>query len=81
MFYTGGIYDNPDCGTELDHSMLITGYGNSSGINYWTLKNSWGSSWGEQGYVRIQRSSGNVTAVCGINLAASYPECSAYWDV
>eukprot|EP01064_Diplonema_japonicum_P029965 TRINITY_DN496_c0_g3_i3.p1 TRINITY_DN496_c0_g3~~TRINITY_DN496_c0_g3_i3.p1 ORF type:complete len:337 (+),score=127.50 TRINITY_DN496_c0_g3_i3:44-1054(+) len=52
--YTKGI-DNPRlCNPEsLDHAVLIVGYGEENGVNYWKIKNSWGPSWGESGYYRI----------------------------
>jgi cathepsin L len=70
--YKSGILDSTSCGTKLDHAVLAVGYGqNSSGEKYWIVKNSWGTSWGENGYVKIKRSSGN--GICGINMDASYP--------
>jgi len=71
QFYTGGISDPTFCNPKgLDHGVLIVGYGTSSnGTPYWTVKNSWGTSWGEKGYFRIVRGKGK----CGINTAVSYP--------
>jgi C1A family cysteine protease len=62
QFYSGGIFS--DCGKQLDHGVLAVGYT----ADYWIVKNSWGSSWGEQGYIRLK--SGNT---CGICNTASYP--------
>ena len=71
MLYAGGVLTD-SCGTSLDHGVLIVGYGTSSGLlDYWLIKNSWGSTWGEEGYLRLQRTAGD--GLCGINLLASYP--------
>lgn len=65
------------CGLELDHGVTIVGYGHDHGLDYWIVKNSWGTSWGERGYVRILRSSGGVekneAGMCGINMMPSFP--------
>ncbi|THG05228.1 hypothetical protein TEA_013673 [Camellia sinensis var. sinensis] len=70
--YRSGVFAGP-CGTQLDHAVTIIGYGaTTDGINYWLVKNSWGSTWGENGYMRIER---DVVAEgrCGIAMQASYP--------
>jgi C1A family cysteine protease len=73
QFYSGGIITSDNCGTTLDHGVLIVAYGEEDGIDYWTVKNSWGSEWGEAGYVRIERSeSTNDKGVCGIAMQPSY---------
>jgi len=68
QFYSSGILTGA-CGTNLDHGVLVVGYGTDSGKDYWKVKNSWGSSWGDNGYIRIERGSNK----CGIASQASYP--------
>jgi len=71
--YSGGILDAATCGTTLDHGVLVVGYGIDNGKKYWNVKNSWSSSWGEKGYVRILRSdSTNDAGICGIAMDPSY---------
>lgn len=71
--YSGGILDSPNCGTNLDHAVEIVSYGTENGIDYWTVRNSWGSSWGESGYVRIKKtSSTNDIGICGLAAQPSF---------
>ncbi len=51
--YTSGILDSSACGTELDHCVTLVGYNSNSDGDYWVVKNSWGTSWGQDGYVWI----------------------------
>eukprot|EP00801_Mesodinium_rubrum_P005164 Mrub_05167.p1 GENE.Mrub_05167~~Mrub_05167.p1 ORF type:complete len:366 (+),score=119.75 Mrub_05167:130-1098(+) len=72
QFYKGGIFNPWDmfCNKKsLDHAVLLVGYGSEKGTDYWVVKNSWGSKWGEQGYFRIKRGDGK----CGINTAVMFP--------
>lgn len=72
--YTSGILDSTSCGTNLDHGVLIVGYGEQNGMKYWNVKNSWSSSWGDNGYVKILRSdSTNDKGICGIAMQPSFP--------
>ncbi|KAL0695629.1 hypothetical protein Bca4012_062809 [Brassica carinata] len=56
IHYSSGVYDAPDCGTDVTHAVTIVGYGTSpEGIKYWLAKNSWGATWGENGYIKLRR--------------------------
>lgn len=62
------------CGTDLDHGVAVVGYGETSeGLKYWIVKNSWGSDWGDGGYIKMQRTEKKAEGMCGINMMASYP--------
>jgi len=72
QLYGGGIYYESRCSSSnLDHEMLAVGWGvNSGGSEYWIVQNSWGESWGIQGYIYMARNRNNN---CGIATFASYP--------
>lgn len=70
QMYSSGIFDNDKCGTNLDHAVVIVGYDTEE--NYYILRNSWSSSWGENGYMRIaMMPDGN--GLCGMYMTPSYP--------
>lgn len=69
VFYKSGIYNGKDCGTILDHEVIVIGYGTENGIDYWLLKNQWGKSWGENGFIRVLRGKN----VCGLAIEPAYP--------
>ena len=72
--YKSGVLTGDACGTNLDHGVLVVGYGTENGQDYWLVKNSWSSSWGDGGYVKIGRSdSTDSLGVCGIAMQPSYP--------
>lgn len=74
QLYESGVITGDSCGTNLDHGVLIVGYGTENGQDYWLVKNSWSSQWGDGGYVKIGKSdSTNDIGVCGIASTPSYP--------
>ena len=78
QFYSGGVITGNACGTSLDHGVLVVGYGEEEGQPYWLVKNSWGDTWGDDGYVKIARTdSEDDEGVCGIAMQPSYPLVSA----
>lgn len=72
QLYSHGIF-NGVCGQQLNHGVTVVGYGQESGEDYWIVKNSWGTNWGESGYVRMERNSKDNKGICGIAMQASYP--------
>jgi len=86
MNYASGIFSGT-CGTALDHAVLVVGYGTDGADEYWKVKNSWGTTWGDQGYIRMKKScasngrqllgghggGGNSGGTCGILMDASFP--------
>ncbi|XP_012940521.2 cathepsin L1 [Aplysia californica] len=69
--YRTGIYKEPRCSSiKLDHGVLAVGYGADGGSNYWIVKNSWGTMWGDQGYFKLAKDDHNM---CGLATQASYP--------
>jgi C1A family cysteine protease len=73
QLYKSGVFTGT-CGTNLDHGVLAVGYGTDGAYDYYKVKNSWGTSWGEKGYIRIQKGKAQTGGQCGILMGPpSYP--------
>ncbi len=75
QMYSSGIYSDLSCGNQLDHGVLIVGYGYDlfHDMEYWIVKNSWGPRWGEDGYIRMERNIQDSSGLCGIAMQPSIP--------
>jgi C1A family cysteine protease len=62
QFYSSGVYSDT-CGDDINHGVLTVGYGTDGGMDYWKVKNSWGASWGEDGYIRVLKDDSNLCHV------------------
>ena len=73
QFFSSGVLDSTLCGTNLDHAVLAVGYGTdaASGKEYWLVKNSWSTSWGDAGYIKIAIEEGR--GICGVQMSPAYP--------
>ncbi|XP_069074634.1 cathepsin K-like [Pleurodeles waltl] len=72
QFYSEGVYYDPECnGTDINHAVLVVGYGIQKKAKHWIVKNSWGEDWGNKGYILMARNKQNA---CGIANLASYPK-------
>jgi len=78
--YTSGVLTNDACGENLDHGVLAVGYGVDNGVKYWKVKNSWGTTFGEDGYIRIEKGDAEAGGECGIRKGASFPTVKAASD-
>merc|ERR1712198_681486 len=69
--YGGGIFEGCPAGSSTDHSITVVGYGTEGGVPFWLIKNSWGTNWGENGFIRMKRGVG----MCGIGRALAVVHC------
>merc|ERR1712228_67991 len=69
--YQSGVLNSTKCGTNLDHGVLIAGYGNEDGQDYWLVKNSWDTTWGDNGYIKLAKDS--TTGTCGVQMEPQAP--------
>lgn len=74
QLYKSGIF-SASCGVNLDHGVLVVGYGNENNLDYYLVKNSWSTSWGDDGYIKLGRGKqyNNGDGQCGLLLQGSYP--------
>lgn len=74
QFYKNGVYNDPECHSEVEygrHAVLCVGYGSEEkGADYWLIKNSWGNTWGDEGFIKVSRNNKNH---CGVANDVSYP--------
>ena len=71
-FYKSGVYTSDTCGRspmDVNHAVLAVGYGEEGGVPFWLIKNSWGESWGDNGYFKMEFGKN----MCGVATCASYP--------
>jgi len=72
--YTGGIMNSKECGTSLDHAITAVGYGVKDGQQYYIVRNSWGPTWGDAGYINIATQTGwFARGICGIQQTSVWP--------
>ena len=73
QFYSSGVLSGSACGTNLDHAVLAVGYGTDadSGLDYWLVKNSWNTTWGDQGYIKLAMD--ESTGTCGVQMEPLFP--------
>jgi len=71
--YNSGVFAGCAAGDSIDHAITVVGYGTEDSVDYWLIKNSWGSTWGDGGYIKLKRGVG----MCGIGTLAAVPICTA----
>ena len=69
--YKSGVLSSPKCGTKLDHAVLAVGYGTEEGQDYWLVKNSWNTTWGDKGYIKLAMDDSD--GACGVQMDPNQP--------
>ena len=69
--YKSGVLTSSACGTKLDHAVLAVGYGSENGQDYWLVKNSWNTTWGDNGYIKLGMD--NSAGTCGVQMGPTFP--------
>ena len=75
QMYKQGVFTGK-CGNNLNHAILLVGYGTSTGKNptdYWRCKNSWGKKWGDNGFINLQRTNDDGPGKCGLMMEPNLP--------
>jgi C1A family cysteine protease len=72
QLYKSGVFTGK-CGDSLDHGVATVGYGTEDGQDYYLVRNSWGDSWGEDGYIKLERGGSQKNGQCGMLSEPSYP--------
>jgi cathepsin L len=76
--YESGVLNNCD-NTTLNHAIAMDGYDSTANVPYYQVRNSWGTSWGDQGYILLGMTSGNAKGNCGVQQDVDYPNEGAAW--
>ena len=69
--YKSGVLTSAECGTQMDHAVTAVGFGHENGTDYYLVQNSWGTTWGDNGFIKIAATEGLGT--CGINQVVAFP--------
>lgn len=77
--YKSGILNSRECGTSLDHAITAIGYGTEGDQSYYIVRNSWGPTWGDQGYIKIATQEKSLfhpfaSGICGIQQTSLWTE-------
>merc|ERR1712054_663089 len=74
QFYKSGVFPATSCGSQLDHGVLVVGYGSLDNDKYWIVKNSWGATWGLDGFILLEKDlTGSSDGTCGVASQPSQP--------
>jgi len=71
--YSGGVFAGCGANPQKDHAVVVVGYGTENGVDYWLVKNSWGTGWGDKGFIKVKRG----VSMCGIGQDISATICTA----